>query len=1106
MNFISKRFVSSNFRKRLSVSFLIFFSCIIPLSAIAQNKISVKRNGTSILSIMKEIEKQSGYTLFYNNDLVNLDTVTSLDVSDAPLKEVLALILSKTPYTYEIVNNQIVISQQSLPTKDTESARKLTGTVKDKSGEPIIGATVVVLGSSKGAITDINGQFFVEITNQTKLKVSYIGYQTKELTFKAGADRLRIVLQEDSKLLQEIVVVGYGTQKKVNLTGAISSVDSESLTNRPLTSSSQALQGVQGLYVSQLGGQPGPDKTTIMVRGMGTLNSNAPLVLIDGIEGNLNDLNPNDIESISVLKDAASSAVYGSRAANGVILVKSKTGKAGDKFTINYNNYYGSQSVTYLPDAVWDSPTYLKYRDIAEVNAGKIPIYGEKLINEYAAGMKTDPYKFPSTNWFDLVFRNAFIQEHNIRVSGGGNKYTFSASLGYLDQEGVMIGTQSDKYSANFNTTIEISKRLNVGVSMIASYRKYDEPHMGADNFMGSIFRSLPVQLAMTEDGKYGRAEVQTPGQGTFMNLLGHPKEGRNNHKQQRIIGKVFAEYTFPFNIKYKIDFGANKFDEINKIFTPIVVTYMPISMVPQNSTGERRSSAYDYADLSTTLYQTITWGKKFNNKHNVNLLGGMSYEHFSKDVFTAQAEGFLDNSLTDINAGSKNYRATGYSNEVKLLSYFGRLTYDYKDKYLAEVNFRYDGSSRFAKGNQWGIFPSFSLGWRIDQEGFLKNARNLSQLKLRGSWGKLGNQEIGLYKYVSTVRLGKNYSFGNTVFSGAATTAGVDPSISWETTTMTNIGLDFGFFNNKLSGSVEIFKKKTTGILRPVNLAAQVGSLSGPVMNIGTVENKGAELGLSYQNSIRDFNYGVSANATIIKNEVVNLKGQDIINWEYITREGFPIDSYYLLEADGLFQNQAEIDNHAKQSVNTKPGDIRFKDTNLDGKITDDDRVVIGSTIPTVTYAFSLNAGYKGFELSAFFQGVGGVDAYSQHNLAMPYNNGAGVTWDWINDSWTPENTQASLPRLMAANSGHDNFKASTYWLENASYLRMKNVQLSYTFPKAMMQKLLISNLRIFVNGQNLWTISPFKKFDPEKNLKDTSLYGYPSVKMYTAGINLTF
>lgn len=1077
--------------------------------AYAQNQtFTFHLKNVSIKTVLQTIEKQSEFIFMYRSDLLDTSKKVSVDADKKSVSQILDQILEGTAVTYEINDRQIVLKKTEIINNQSsgpQQSKRIYGVVKDEAGETVIGANVWVKGTTTGVVTDIDGRYQITLNDPKAILVfSYLGMKTQEVAVGNKLE-INIVLVPDAERLDEVVVVGYGVQKKVNLTGSVSVLTDESINNRPFTNSTQALQGIQGLYVNQAGGQPGKDNATIRIRGVGTLNDNDPLVLVDGVPSSLSDVNPSNIANISVLKDAASAAIYGSRAANGVILVTTKTGEKG-KFSVQYNNSFGIQKVTYLPDAVWDPILFMEGWNTAYENEGKALLYSKETIEEYKKGMATNPHVYSSTNWFDIAFNDAFTMEHNIRLSGGSDKLLMSMSVGYLDQDGVLIGTDNKKLSVNFNGTA-ILGNLKAGINVSGTFRNFNEPHMGASGFMNYTMRSLPVMPEYTEDGRYGRSWLTTPGQNTFFNLTAHVNEGMNNHKQTRLLGNIFAEYSLPFDIKYKLTMAVNKYDEINRVLTPIVVTYNPKTLEPQKSTNEQTVKNYSNNNIDPSLFQTLSWNKKIMNAHDIALLLGMSYEEFNEYDFSATAQGYLDNTLVDLDAGSKNYTASGQGNKVKLLSYFGRLNYSYKDKYLFEANFRYDGSSRFAKGHQWGLFPSFSAAWRIDQESFLSDVSWLSNMKLRASWGKLGNQQIGIYKYVSSITLGQNAVFGTTVKPGGAVTTAVDPNITWETTTMVNGALDFGFFNNKLSGSFEVFKKRTSDILRQVNLPSQVGNLNGPIKNIGVVDNVGFELGLSYGDKIQDFGYNFFGSLTKIKNKVVDISGQEIISGRNIIKEGYPIDSYYLYICDGIFQSEDEIKNHAVQSHNTSPGDLKFRDVDEDGMITEKDRVVTGKVIPDLTYSFGVNSEFKGISLNLLFQGVFGVDTYPTANLATPYNNGAGVTYEWLERAWTPNNTNGGFPRLMTANSGHDNFaKASTFWLKDASYLRLKNVQLCYEFPSSLISKLNIKGLKVFINGENLLTFSKFDIFDPEKSLKGTNLYEYPSVKTFTGGINLTF
>ncbi len=1102
---------------KIYVLLSLIFACSLSASVYGQNyRVSLKKQNCSILEILKEIEQNSEFTFFFNDNKVNVSRKTSVNVENASLEEVMELLLNGTNYKYEIIDRQVLIKLKEtneIPTENFSQQRGkiITGCVKDDSGIPVIGANVVVKGTTNGTITDLDGNFSLEVPENASLVVSYIGYTDKVLPV-GNNTVLNISLTEDTQKLDEVIVVGYGTQKKVNLTGAISSVDAESLQNRPITNSTQALQGTQGVYVNQTGAQPGADGATIRIRGQGTLNNNDPLILVDGIEFPLEAVNPNDIESISVLKDAASSAIYGSRAANGVILVKTKSGKKG-KFTVDYNNYFGVQQATYLPDFVYDPIVFMEMRNQAQRNEGKLVVdYSDELIEEYRQGMKTNPILYPQNNWLDIMYNNAFIMEHNVRFSGGDEKYTYSVSLGYGDQNGVLRGTDSNKYTLAVNTSAQINSRLKIGANINAHYKIYNEPVSGVSNVIQMTYKAQAFHPTYTEDGRYADTFIRTPGHNIYRHPLALADEGENKHKSLRMLANLSGEYKLPFDIVYNLNVGLNKYDYLQSLFAPDVYEY-------QLKTDEKRRVVYDGQNtrhaykkdknnLSVTVFNTLSWGRKFNDAHDVKVLAGYSYEDENNTEFFAQNEGYLGNELHDLNAGSSNPDVGGTSNKSVLMSYFGRVNYGYKDRYLFEGNFRYDGSSRFAKGKRWGLFPSFSAGWRLSEEEFMKEIPWIYNLKLRASWGQLGNERIDLFRYVDLVDLTKTYSLNGTIQSGAAVTAYNDPNITWETTTMTNVGLDMNLFDGSFDFSLEWFDKRTSDILRKVTLPDQVGSLEGPIRNIGEVSNKGFELNLGYRNHIGDFKYEVTGNMTFIKNKIESLKGQTIIDGINILKEGEPIDSYYMLHAIGIFQSEEEIKNSPYQTAATRPGYLKFEDTNGDNKITEDDRQIRGGVIPKITYSFGLNLGYKNFGLNAFFQGVTDVYTYGDMIGATPLWFGCGLPQQWLTDAWTPERgTSATLPILTTYEGClNENFRKNDFWLRNASYLRLKNLQLSYSVPVSALKSSLIKNLKVFVNAENLFTFSPMKEFDPEKKLKETNFYAYPSVRTYTAGVNVTF
>ncbi len=984
--------------------------------------------------------------------------------------------------------------------------KTVAGKVTDSSGSPLPGVTVKVKGISSGTVTNTDGSYSLSnLPPDASLVFSFVGMKVQEVKVGEKAS-LNVKMEEETMGIGEVVAVGYGTQKKVNLTGAITTADIKKMENRPITNASQALQGLNGVYVNQAGGQPGKDAATIRIRGVGTLNNNDPLVLVDGIAYNLMDVNPNDIESISVLKDAASTAVYGSRAANGVILVTTKKGNRNQPFRVDYNTYFGIEQTTYLPDVEWDPIKYMEFKNQALINEGKAIEYALADIEEYRNGMVTDPYTYPQTNWFDEVLRNGLMQEHNVTLSGGTDTHNLALTLGYLNQEGILNHIKGEKYTMGLNAKVDVTNFLTVGGKISGIYRKYNEPWNNMDTYWQGIYRSLPIYPVRIADGRYGNSWLRTAGQNTYQNVVERLESGINDFFQQRLLANLFTEVRLPLNMTYKINVAVNKYDYKREKFSPMVTLVNPKTLEEQKARPTAIGFRYYNDQLNTTVFNTLEWSKTIDRNHNVSVLAGNSYESFKNSDFESQKESAMDNTLTDLSVFVSNPQVDGTSSESALLSYFGRLNYNFSEKYLLEVNFRYDGSSRFAKGNRWGFFPSFSLGWRMDQENFIKNISWLSTLKPRFSWGKIGNQEIALFSYANTIVLGKDYSFGSTVMQGAAVTASSDPKISWETTTMTNLGLDGSLFDGKLGFVIDLYNKKTEDILRPVNLPSQVGNWTGPTSNIGEVSNKGFEISANYRGTAKDFTYEIGGNMAYNKNKVVDLHGQQIISGRYITAEGHPIDSYYLLKAEGIFQNTDEIQAHAFQNAATKPGYLKYKNQNTDTKIDADDRVIVDGVIPKLTYSFNLAVGYKGIDLTALFQGVGTVYTYPQHNISYPFYNGAGFTKEWETESWTSTNTNAYLPILTTSTGNTLNFDNSTFWLRNAAYLRLKNLQLSYTFPEQISKKLAMKRLKMFANGQNLFTFSEMKDFDPEKSMKNDNIFEYPSLKIYTIGLNVTF
>ncbi|KQS30879.1 TonB-dependent receptor [Dyadobacter sp. Leaf189] len=1083
---------------------------------ILSRPVSLKLENVKLKKVLLSIESQTNVRFVYSSSVIDINQKVNVNATNKNLDAILRDLLKPIAVSYTVSENRILLKtekkeEKALPQKPTgtiesvnAAARLLTGTVADETGAGLPGVSVLLKGTQKGTTTDVNGKYQISAqTDSDVLVFSFVGYLTQEVAV-GSQTTLDITLKPDTKALEEVVVVGYGTQKKVNLTGALSMLDMKTKENTPVTNASQALHGVSGLWVNQAGSRPGADNATIRIRGVGTTNNSNPLVLVNGMEYDMNEVNPNDIETITVLKDA-SAAIYGSRAANGVVLITTKTGVAG-KSKISYNFSHGIQSPTMMPDVIWDPIQYMQLKNQALRNEGKTVVdYSDAQIEQYRNGMASNPYAYPNINWFDQVMKNGSLNQHHLQFSGGTDKTLYKLSLGYMDQKGVLIANDNAKrYSIDLNLSTQVTNRLRVGANIIANYRKSTEPADGTGGYFTSLMRVLPIFTPYVEDGRYGNVVFRTPGRNLIENPMKLVKEGYRKPTVQRIFAKLFADYQLPYDIKYSVNLGIDKLDNVERRFNSRVNTYDPLTLAVMNY-GQTVSYNGNVSNLNLNFFQTLSWNKTFAGGHNLSALVGTSYNDFDNSLFNASIENLSGNMLTDLKASALNPVIGGEVTRDKLTSFFGRANYDFKEKYLLEAVLRYDGSSRFGQNNRWGVFPGLSAGWRIDQESFF-DVNFINLLKLRASIGKLGNQAVPLYSYLNVVNLGADYSFGNLLQPGAAATSYNDPNISWETTTTYNAGIDAEFWSGKLSAEFEVFKKRTSGILRQVALPSQIGALAGPQSNIGVVDNKGFELTMSHRNRIGAFRYEIRPSVSYVKNKIVDLNGETVINGRRILKEGYALDAYYLLQAEGIYQTQEEVNNSAKVSSAVKPGYIKYKDVDGNGTINGDDRVITGSSIPKWNYSFAINLTYKQFSLNTYFQGVQGINIYPTANLAYPVNNGAGLTKEWATDSWTPENRGAKLPILTTPQGASENYQGSTAWLRSGSYLRAQNIQLNYAFPEKWVSRASISKLNLFANVQNFFTFSKYKDSDPERNITADNLYDYPMLKTVSFGLNVTF
>ena len=995
----------------------------------------------------------------------------------------------------------------------TVNASNVTGVVVDASGVPLIGVNVLEKGTTNGTITDFDGKFTLNVSSpNAKLVISYIGYVSQEVSAPKNGE-LKVVLKEDTETLEEVVVVGYGTQKKANLSGSVSSVDSEQLQNRPIQNVSSGLQGLMpGVTITGTNGAPGMDSGNIRVRGTGTLNSASPYILIDGVESEtMGDLDPNDIASISVLKDAASAAIYGSKAANGVILITTKRGSTG-KPKISYSGYISFQNTTETIDRL-SSYEYASMYNDALKSEDKAPRFTPDEIQKFKDG--TDP-NYPNTDWYDLAYKTGIQHRHNINISGGNEHAKYMGSLGYLNQTGVLPNAGREQFNARTNLDMKITKRLSAKINLAYIKNKYDDASSAyyggsSDQIIRQLNLISPWIVNRYEDGTYGTISDGNP----IAWLDSGMKVTRDNYNFTGLASldyKILDELTLTLTGSYVNDL------QNYKNFQPFI-QYNPNKASDPSSLDER------YYRWDRTNYDVLLNYDKTFGKHNLKGLAGWHTEKYNYKYMKAYRKNFPNDNLTDMNAGDAATQTNeGYSRELAMISWFARVNYDFAGKYLLEANIRADASSRFAKGNRWGYFPSFSGAWRISEENFMKGAQNwLSNLKIRGSWGMLGNQDAlnsadasgAFYPAINTYEIGATYPFGGALNSGYYQGSFRLNTITWEKAKTWGVGIDFGLFNNKVTGSVDYYNRKTEGIMMDVAVPNEF-ALSPYKDNVGEMVNRGVELNISYNDKWGDWSFGAAANFAYNHNEITDLGGVDYLETGYSQRNavGFAMNSYYLYQADGFFNSQEEADAFTAKYGNPfgggefKAGDIRYVDTDGNGTLNGKDRVMANSSDPVYTFGLNLNAGWKGFDLSLMFNGAAKVSRlFDAHEVYGAFSGDAGHPASIWKDAWTETNHDASMPRIFTdTNSPSSSRNAvSTFWLQNTNYLRLKNLQLGYTLPKSLLANWGIDNVRFYYSVENLFTIDNMKiNIDPEATSQRLS--SYPLLRTHAFGVNITF
>lgn len=1011
------------------------------------------------------------------------------------------------------------------------------GKVVDESGNPISSATVQVKGTNIGTKTENDGSFeLTGVSNNATLQISSVGYTTKDIVIQ-GNDFLTITLDPSSTDLEAVVVVGFGTQRKENLTGAVASIQmSDVVESRPITSLSAGLAGqAPGLSVTQGSGRPGSDGGTLRVRGQGTLNNANPLVVIDGVVGDMNLINPQDVESISVLKDAASASIYGSRAANGVILITTKRGR-NNEFKVIYNNYFSSQKPSNVMTMVSNYANYMElinegYKN-GDPNAN--PIFSQEKIDLWRNNENGDPLLYPNVDWVESLFQNKISQNHNLSFTGGSDKIKFFGSYGLLDNPGIVEQATYKRHTGRINLEADIKPWISLGANINGVVSKT----MIGTNLINDVFlyaaASTPGMVLRSPDGRFG-APNNPEDDPQSNNILHRLYAQKGDINKNRFVSRFFAKlkpikgltvegsYTYTYNDDFI--YSQPVFNDRWNFLTNSIAS----AGTGRSSVTNQSVKTYRYYMDGVAKYENSA----ADNRLKYEVMVGASQEYLKDGWFSASKLDLIDPSLSVLNAATMDASASGNITDWAMRSFFGRLNLSWDDKYLLEANLRTDGSSRFMSGkSRWGTFPSASVGWKISSEDFY-DVNWMPTLKFRASYGSLGNNGtiddvffynsgINNYEY-QTLYSSANYILNNQLFVGFAQTGLSNSLLTWESTNVFNLGLDFDLFDYKLGGSIDVFEKTTNNIL--INLPAPmvVGDASIPRTNAAKVRNRGIETNLTYRDQIGDdFKFNIGGNFTFIDNKVLKFKGDDrSISGSNLLQEGYAINTQYILLTDRIIQtdsdlqlvedmiNNAPIDPSTNQQVNPfaaygKPekGDLLYIDSNGDGILNDDDRVLVGhGTAPRINYGFNVGFDYKGFDFNVFLQGsAGNKVVYTDLHYTPTVRWGYQLNKEIIDGRWTEGRTDATYPRLLPYTDTRNN-KNSDFWLQSKAYMRVKNIQLGYTFPNHLTERIAVQNLRVFGSMENFWTFTNYKGFDPE-----VSGTNYPTMKQVVFGIGLTF
>lgn len=1096
----------------MKLTILLFLTSFLGAAASSysqQTRFNMKFENIAIKEVFNVLKSRSDLQFFYSNDDFDVNAKVNIDLENATVDEVMKQLLKSSGVDYKIVDNAVIISRSDMKWSfgKTQQSKVISGKVSDSSGSPLPGVTILIKGTNQGTITDSNGNFsFKDIKESAVLVFSFVGMKPIEVPVE-GQATIQVTMQDDAIGLNEVVAVGYGTQKKVNLTGSVQNVTGEDLVRRSASNTSVALQGLApGVSVVTSSGRPGYDGAGIKIRGTGSLNSSSnPLILIDGVEGYMNFIDMNTIESISVLKDAASASIYGSRASNGVILITTKRAKSGS-LQISYNGYAGFNTPTELPDPV-NAVEYMEAINLANTNAGANKTYSDELINEYRT-LGADNLNRYETDWRKEIIKNrALTHNHSVSVSGGSADISVFANAAYYSQDGNIDNNSYDRMTLRMNTDARLNKWVKIGADVNIRQSKTVSPALDTpESIINKATTFVPIFSGINSDGTWGY------GQNGDNPIASAEASGINTAISPELGVKGFIIMN-PFKgLELKGSYSSNRLETKSDYFVRPYDTYeygVYKTTYPASGTSK-------YEGWSQTVSNEFNFQAQYEKQvsnHFLKALGGIQTSEKKGRSFSASRTGFNFDGFEDLDNGDISTASNAGSHwNWTMLSFYSRINYNFKERYLLELNGRWDASSRFMKDQRWGFFPSASLGWRISEESFFKSLNSpVNNLKLRGSYGTLGNQEVNsYYPFASSISTGYGYWFNEVLGTGATQTQVANEKISWEKSSQFNAGLDGDLWDSKLSFSFDYYVRHIDDMLQQFPIPLYVG-LSSPWENAGSMRNNGWDLSLTWRDRIGDFSYHLTGNVSDVRNTVTNLYGKEYVG-TMITREGDALNSWYGYTSEGYFQNAEEIESSPVygNKTNVKPGYIKYKDISgkegtPDGVVDDYDRTILGNPSPRFEYSLNMGAEWKRFDFTVFLQGVGKKEIYYAGYGARPFYIGRSIFRSQL-DNWTENNRDAQFPLLLIDGTGSNpNNIISDFWVKSGAYMRVKNVVIGYTLPESLVRRYSIQHVRLYASAQNLFTFSnAYEGYDPENSVDSGSFY--PLMQTYTFGVDIRF